>query len=907
MIVSRNNQLIDEETKNETVETFKSTNEPSVPCELIPEKPSYLSDSFKPLTTEQVIETQTPIQALHETEIKSDEVVYLKPDAQSFDHLKASDWMLPPTAEENFIAWAANNPQPWIRQPNADTDDQLLNVVNLRARESGLGRDVKVGLNAFGTGLATLGIMPYINTHNIKPGEIHFSTNAGIPEIHMGAGLHYLSGLRHAWGNIRNARENYIKEDNITIARILPGTVGIAIENGNPIVLLPGRHGYNSALFNLEEKAVHDVNVRNIASKPLSIVRIKQNELGLAHKNGNPIILLPGTHVNHDANFAFAGVLDSRTLNIIPTQSVANAPAPVPQEFYEFGNISIIRIPKGKIGCAMQDNEPVLLLPGIHIKNSQAFKYEKSWPANEPHIQFNTVHVIQVQSNQIGLAWDANKPIILNPGIYQVSSPTFKFIEFKNVNEPLIQHGTRTIVRVNQGQLGYAWHHGKVVELPPGVHEFDDPQFIYGKSFPANQPVIQFGNITHIIVNAGEKRAVWDDGKLHILEPGRHTFKSTTLKISEKPISLQDIIKPLHEIKVTTKDRMPMHVTGQVTYRVKSPEQLITGIGQDKLDDAIEKCTDAILRHQISLTDLSMISPDHHHTQPEEKGEHSGMPVGDSPLFGDRSSIEGDNYRGKLCTLVQTKLTDDTKKWGIEIVEFAISDIGFQDKDVEKNLADATAKTRQAEAQFDLQRAQNATTLAKVKADAAQAQISQRNNADNLKIETEAKAAALIAKTESEANAALLKSKKEADAALYSATKKAESAAAARKIDSDTLVYQAQAERDAAILRAEGQKALADAQLVLLRDPNYLRLEEMKLQCEISKNLARMPTPAVVFNGDSSAQQAGEMFFANGPKLIDIAMKTKGALFKLPVPDETSAELEEKIVEEDRLTPVKQA
>ncbi len=806
-------------------------------------------------------------------DIKSDDVTYLAADFPSFETIVPSAWCHQPDTLLSFNEWALsqpNNDAAWIRRPNANSDNELLHSINHRVHEEGLSRNIKVGLNAFFTGISTLFIAPIRSTKNIKPGELHFSNNAGVQEIHLSQGFNYLSGLRHSWSEKFNANQDYIKKDNVTIARVLPGKIGLAFERGTALVLVSGRHGYNSAYFDLpQNKISENANATLIKHGTLTVARILPNELGLAKENGTPMILLPGLHIKNSAAFEFTDRVNTRTLDGAK----------------EHETITIIRVNKNQIGCAMQDGEPVLLSPGVHIKNSRAFKFEKMVDANDPHIHFNTLHVIQVKSDEIGLAWNDNQAITLNPGVYKVNSNTFKFKEFKKVSEKIINHAPITIVRVDEGELGYAWNHGKAVELLPRIHRQEDPQFIFDRHEQANKEVIKHGNIAHVIVKAGEARAVYDKGELKILTAGKHDYlDAQTLYISPNPIPLRDVIKPLKEIKVVTKDRMPMHVTGQVTYRVSDPAKLVNGIGQDKLETSIEQITDATLRHEISKTDLSMISPDHHSQQPEQKEEHHK----DIRLLGDKSKGfgEGDTtYRGKLCSAVQETIKETTAMWGIEIVEFAISDIGYQDPAVEKKLADATAKIREAEANFDLQRTQNAVNYEQAKGLAAQKLIEQENLQAVRNIEATTKSTMLTTEATAQAQAEFVK-----------VEQKAKATAAAQRIQAELLKFQAESQRDADIAKAQGQTSLAnaeatsqtavlkaknEAQSILLNNPNYVKLEEMRLLGEAAKPFANLQSPAVLINGNGNSDTANSMFLGQA-NFFQMLMGRKAGLFNRP-------------------------
>ncbi len=815
---------------------------------------------------EDLMAAAMPIQfEINDSEVKSEDVTYMQSDLVSFDQMGPDDqrdWIWAPIAKESFLQWAsgADHGRAWIRQQNAESDAAMLDVVNGRHRSEGAARYAKVAFSAI-IGAPFFGF--YRSLRTLNNGEIHFSDNAGRQEISMGPSMYYLTGPRHTWrARIAHTSDEYINEDNITIARIPQTRIGFAVDGNSPVVLMPGRHAYNTAVFRLNSADIKEVDQPCHTFLSLNIVRVRNNELGLGFMNGNPVILLSGLHVIDRPGFNFSGLLDTKSFKKI-YPNVQDGPV---TEYFQHGSISIVRIPQGRIGLAYDDNQPVILNPGIYVKNSQSFSYKASYSETESYIQHDTIHLIRVNKGKLGLVWDGSSPAILPEGYYRIKSPVFKFEAIKDVSDELITHGSYTIIRIKPGTIGYALYQGKAMELMPGVHYYNDPQFQYIRSFDANSSLIQFHNLTRIIVREGEARAVWQDGRLTILERGLYSFDNPSLKVAEEAISTRNIIKQLHEINVTTSDRMPMLVTGQVTYRISNPHQMVTGIGQENLQVSLESCADAILRYQMSKADLSMISPDHHHllasksSTKDSENEESKSSV---PIFGDHSRIEGDAYRGQLCTNVQRKLTNETRDWGIEIIDVAISDIDFRDKEVGKSLADATANTRKAEAELDLQQARNAVEMAKIRVDAQKTEITNQMQTQTL----------------------LAQKKAEADAQAYTATQKAESEAATRKIQANTeaqirkqaadiKLYEAETQKKSAMLEAAGKMALAEVELKKLENPSYLELEKLRLLAEVSKNFSSMPTPAMVVNNGAGGPAQGDgMFFGQAGNVLNTALQ----------------------------------
>lgn len=820
-----------------------------------------------------------------ESKIKTDVVKYRDPDFESYDKVKPNSFIHKADTDKDFLTWVKDKKSDWVRKPNAETDRELMIAVNGRLPEEGFLRALAVGTSAVLTTPFTLGYYAYQSQQIINPGEIFFSDKAGKLEIRVEQGkeprVHWLVNPRHSWGKKYSAKENLIQEGNVTIVRILPWEIGLATDNGKPVVLLPGRHAYNSAVFKLEKSDIKSIYSPMIKFGNISIVQINANELGLAQEAGNSMVLLPGLHIRNYYSFQLDKRFSTKdsTLHCIhnPEEKEQKKDTPLAGTgWFSNGTTSIIQIEKGKLGCAFDGTEPILLKPGIHMVNTQAFKMMEFIDATKQHIQFSTINIVRVPKGQIGLGWDysTNRAVILPEGEHQFNTQNFKFNGFKSLADKKITHGNYTRIIVNAAEYGYAWDHGKAVELAPGIHEKTDPQFIFAEFKSANEPFIQFGNIAHVIVKAGEARAVWDAGKLKVLREGVHHFDSSILEIASKPISLQAVIHTMHDIHVTTRDRMPMHVTGQVVYEIEKPETLISGLAKEEaadLNKAIEKRAAANLREQFSHVDLSMISPDHHQHGEQKDGEQKEE---DSRLFGNKSSAEGDDLRGQLCTRVMQKLSKDAEKWGIKIIDFEMLDVGCQNKVVEESLAEATAKTRQTEAKYDLQVAENATTMIKEKAEVERELMKERRKAEISKIHTQT----------------------EADTAYLKVEQKAKAEAKAKEIETqatiDAMLKIAKAKMEAAKLEAEGIDAINTAQMKLLDHPGYLELEKAKLQVQSEAQKAKRSTPAVVFGSDGG-RSAEAMFFGEGTNLVKLALQQKGPYRSLSSPSSPKAALKD--------------
>merc|ERR1719379_2803529 len=88
----------------------------------------------------------------------------------------------------------------------------------------------------------------------------------------------------------------------IVLIRVRPGTIGLATDNGKPVLLLPGLHFYDQPNPLQFQKCVPltDTIIRN---GPLNVVRVNPGLVGVATVNGSPVLLEAGVHFINEPVF----------------------------------------------------------------------------------------------------------------------------------------------------------------------------------------------------------------------------------------------------------------------------------------------------------------------------------------------------------------------------------------------------------------------------------------------------------------------------------------------------------------------------------------------------------------------------------------------------------------------------
>lgn len=126
-----------------------------------------------------------------------------------------------------------------------------------------------------------------------------------------------------------------------------------------------------------------------------------------------------------------------------------------------------------------------------------------------------------IDEGAYGFSQNNGKYEILFAGWALLLSPCNSFEREYKQGEDLIQNGPVTIVRVCEGQLGFAMDGAQPQILLPGVHARKNAAFIFANSKDVNQDLIDYGPIKILIVRSGRVRICYSRGKAQILAEGR--------------------------------------------------------------------------------------------------------------------------------------------------------------------------------------------------------------------------------------------------------------------------------------------------------------------------------------------------------------------------------------------------
>jgi len=182
-----------------------------------------------------------------------------------------------------------------------------------------------------------------------------------------------------------------------------------------------------------------------------------------------------------------------------------------------------------------------------------------------------------VKEGDICLAWNDNQPLILGPGLHCLTGYPHTIVK---ESKKYIEHGPTKIITIHEGEIGYGEENGTPMLLLPGRHIIQSRQFVWNRWLNLAQEVVNIGPLKIIRVDFGRVGVASKAGQRVCLEPGIHLVEppdvffhyiSTRLQILELPSTVQE-----------SADYVPLKVKANVSYRVVEPVKLIDSVEDHK-------------------------------------------------------------------------------------------------------------------------------------------------------------------------------------------------------------------------------------------------------------------------------------------------------------------------------------
>jgi len=377
-----------------------------------------------------------------------------------------------------------------------------------------------------------------------------------------------------------------------------------------------------------------------------------------------------------------------------------------------------------------------------------------------------------IKRGQLGLTQNAEKPEVLGPGRHFLLNPFNEFVAVESVTKPVITHGPLHIIRVEMGQLGYGMNMktGQPVILARGKHIINDNYFIWRRFITLQDRITQLDQLQIIRIETGYVGYAFRGGKLVILKPGLHLI--------EPPDRFGDIISTMNQIIELaeaiheTSDYVPVSIKASIFFRIVNAEKALLTISdiRKQITETAVATLAGIIRAS-SLSDIASRSQVGYHkgqgkdlTAKENASivqsdqAQRSMPSSSRNVTIPPSSAEDEPSAPPFFQHVHDQFIQELHdhvldEWGIEIQNIRIESLKISDPQLQKSISNqAIDVSKQHNKYLMLQKKQE---IIIVEANAA---------AEKNKIETEAEATRIRSAAQAAADAVVIQAKADKEA-----------------------------------------------------------------------------------------------------------------------------------------------
>lgn len=169
-----------------------------------------------------------------------------------------------------------------------------------------------------------------------------------------------------------------------------------------------------------------------------------------------------------------------------------------------------------------------------------------------------------------------------------------------------IINGTRGIVTVQQGYVGFAMKKGEPIILPPGLHQWDDADVRFYSMIDLSTSCITMGPYTLVTVEEGYAAITQDNGKQNVLSGGASYMLTHQNWKFQAWLSLKMQTSRTPALKMTTGDNIELIIYANVNWLIKDAV-LAAGKNVD-LKESGDGDTLALMRGDVLLQVMSSLA-----------------------------------------------------------------------------------------------------------------------------------------------------------------------------------------------------------------------------------------------------------------------------------------------------------
>jgi len=147
----------------------------------------------------------------------------------------------------------------------------------------------------------------------VSEGEWGFYLHSGKPELKL-PGRYFVPSPLTSWHRKWSQGDDVITCGPVSIVRIQRGSVGLAYNNSQPEILLPGRHVRTSSTFKFDAQVSIDKEL--IEFGPIKLLTVKSGFVRVCYHSGHVQIFPEGRYAINSSTFVVAGWINTQQQNV---------------------------------------------------------------------------------------------------------------------------------------------------------------------------------------------------------------------------------------------------------------------------------------------------------------------------------------------------------------------------------------------------------------------------------------------------------------------------------------------------------------------------------------------------------------------------------------------------------------
>jgi len=233
-----------------------------------------------------------------------------------------------------------------------------------------------------------------------------------------------------------------------------------------------------------------------------------------------------------------------------------------------------ILIEQGEYGFSMNNGRPEILMPGRHTLLSPLNKFQGKFPALDDRIVVGQISIIRVPQGKLGFAHNNASPEVLLPGVHARNNANWKFVESKSIDNELIAFGPIKFLTVKSGAVRVCYLKGKVHIYPEGRYAVNEGTFVVSSYLNTQQQNIRF-----------DKHPVLLDGGISMLVEGLLTYQVVDVELLIKQLGDRDLLRAITDVSKAELSRVfsAIHLE-QISSAQSHPEHVAAREAKGEID-----------------------------------------------------------------------------------------------------------------------------------------------------------------------------------------------------------------------------------------------------------------------------------------------------------------------------------